>query len=127
MNKINWSTVDNFTENEFKCKCCGICNVNINFLCQLEEARRIAGIPFIITSGCRCKKHNKEVGGVENSRHISTKHLASSAADIATTTDRRRMVIVRALIEAGFTSIGLSKKDYFVHVDDDQRLKMWLY
>ena len=84
MNKINWETIENFTEDEFRCQCgCGICNVNVHFLCMLEEARRIAGIPFKITSGCRCKRHNKDEGGHEKSRHIATKYLACSACDIA--------------------------------------------
>lgn len=125
MNKVNWQSVDYFTEDEFKCKCCGLCNVNVNFLCKLEEARRIAGIPFYITSGCRCKEHNKEIGGKENSKHICTEYMQSTAADIKAKTDRRRFIIIQALVEAGFTHIGIGKD--FIHVDNDRRLAIWIY
>ena len=125
MNKINWSTIDNFTPNEFKCPCCGLLNVSTPFIIKLEEARNIAEIPFRITSGCRCKKHNEEVGGAEHSRHLCSKHIPATACDIKVNTDRRRFIIVRALQEAGFTHIGIGKD--FVHVDNDRKKAIWLY
>lgn len=125
MNKINWNTIEYFTPDEFKCPCCGLLNVSTPFICKLEEARKIAGVPFKITSGCRCKKYNKKVGGVEHSLHLCTKYAPATACDIYSNIDRRRFIIVRSLIEAGFTHIGIGKD--FVHVDNDQRLAMWLY
>ena len=125
---MNWNDFKYFTEKEFTCKCgCGCSNVSPEFLIKLEEAREIAGTPFKINSGCRCKTHNKKIGGVEHSPHLCSKHLPSFAADIHCNTDRRRFLIVQALIDAGFTHIGLSKKDRFIHVDDDSRKAVWLY
>ena len=37
---------------------------------KLELLRAELKRPVIITSGYRCPKHNKEVGGVKNSQHI---------------------------------------------------------
>ena len=125
MNKVNWQQFEHFSEDEFKCPCCGMCNVSIHFLCTLVEAREIAGMPFVITSGCRCKKHNEEIGGAEKSAHLCSKHIPCTACDIYTNTDRKRFIIVRALQEAGFTHIGIGKD--FVHVDNDRRKAMWLY
>ena len=52
----------NFSEKEFDCKCgCGLNNMKSTFLWKLQLARTEAQIPFIVTSGFRCKKHNKDV------------------------------------------------------------------
>ena len=125
MNKISWDQFEHFSEKEFACPCCGLCNISPHFICQLAEARDIAGIPFKITSGCRCKVHNKEVGGKEKSAHLCSQYIPSTACDIYVNTDRKRFIIVRALIDSGFTHIGIGKD--FIHVDDDRRSAMWLY
>ena len=124
---IDWKRYEYFTEDEFKCHCCGICNVSPEFLEKLTEAREIAGIPFDINSGCRCKKHNKDEGGNIYSQHLTSKLTECSAADIKCNTDRKRFIIVEALIDAGFTHLGISKKDLFIHVDLDSRKAIWLY
>lgn len=46
----------------------------------LEPARVKIGVPVIVTSGYRCEKLNKAVGGVDNSQHLS-----GQAADIVCT------------------------------------------
>jgi len=104
------------TIDEFKCKCgCGENGVDIHFLQRLNEARDLVdstGVVFIIESGYRCKKHNKEVGGVDNSAH--TKGLA---ADIRCTDSRTRYFMLEALLAVGFSRIGIGKN--FIHVDAD--------
>ena len=128
MNKIDWAYIKYFTRDEFKCKCgCECDNVSILFLERLIEARQIADIPFIITSGCRCKKYNDEVGGTEKSAHLCSKHIPCYASDIKCKTDRQRFIIIQALIDVGFTHLGISKKDLFIHVDDDKRKAIWIY
>jgi zinc D-Ala-D-Ala carboxypeptidase len=82
------------------------------FLRKLLTARKIAGIPFIITSGYRTPEHNRRVGGVPHSAH--TRGLA---ADISATTPHQYKTILKALIQAGFRRIGLGPN--FIHVDDD--------
>ena len=46
----------------------------------LEPARTRLGVPIIVTSGYRCEKLNKAVGGVANSQHIK-----GQAADLVCT------------------------------------------
>jgi len=102
-----------FSKGEFACKCgCGFDNIHPSLLVGLIKAREAAGIPFAITSGCRCIKHNKNVGGVSDSTH--TKGLA---ADIKTDTGAKKFKIIKALLDVGFRRIGISKN--FVHVDID--------
>jgi len=101
-----------FTMDEFNCKC-GKNNISLNLVKMLNKAREIAGIPFVITSGCRCEKHNKEVGGKANSEH-----LKGFAVDIACSNSRSRFLIEKALFIVGFDRIG--EDDNFIHVGIDK-------
>lgn len=60
-----------FKDSEFTCKCgCGL-NLQKNGIKKIaDEIREHFGKPMIITSGTRCVKHNREVGGVSNSWHL---------------------------------------------------------
>lgn len=102
-----------FKESEFKCNC-GECDAEINsvFASLIDQARHKAGIPFGITSGVRCKAHNHREGG-----SVTSSHLKGLAVDISASSSRQRFLITKALIEVGFTRIGIAKS--FVHVDAD--------
>jgi len=97
-------------------------NMDLQFLTKLESARKIAGIPFKITSGYRTADHNETVGGVPNSSH-----LIGVAADIAVGSGNERYVILNALIRAGFKRIGVAKT--FIHCDTDlnKHNSVWTY
>lgn len=59
---------------EFTCHCgCGYNRVDIRLVKILDNIREHYGKPAIITSGVRCEKHNREVGGVEGSWHTKRK------------------------------------------------------
>ena len=66
----------NFTMSELKCKCGGrYCNgypagFSYELLRQLQDIRNHFGRAVIITSAVRCTQHNKNVGGVTNSKHL---------------------------------------------------------
>lgn len=113
-----------FKESEFKCKCgCEKNNISPVLIVKLEAARKIAEIPFKLTSACRCIKWNKKVGGSETSSHI-----VGLAADIEVKDGRSRFKILNALIIVGFTRIGIGKD--FIHADIDTRkfqATVWLY
>ena len=72
-------------------------NMDQSFLRMLDSAREAAGTPFRINSGFRTPKHNKKVGGSENSSH-----LRGFAADIHVTSNSTRYVILEALLNVGF-------------------------
>jgi len=115
----------NFTDDEFKCPCCGKLLDSLpfrSFVAKLQDARNIAGIPFVITSGCRCLKHNEAVGSKPDSSH-----LMGIAADIRTRTLWERFSVIDGLMKAGFVRFGIGQKH--IHVDIDlckpQRL-IWL-
>lgn len=109
-----------FKPSEFACKCCGSIGINPDFVKMLEEAREVAGVPFVITSGYRCQKHNKAVGST------STNHTSGKAADIKATDGPTRGKILRGLYLAGFKRVGVAKD--FIHADiSDSVESCWLY
>jgi len=112
-----------FKKDEFKCPCCGQNKINDFLVEKLDIARDIAGVPFIISSGYRCPKHNAEVGGKKNSAH-----LKGLAADIYVEDDETRWKILDALLKVGFNRIGIAKD--FIHCDIDETKpnpRIWLY
>jgi len=94
-------------------------NMQHSTLLMLCEARKIAGIPFIINSGYRTKLHNQEVGGVTNSAH-----LIGCATDISTTS-KTQVIILKALKQAGFKRFGIYST--FIHVDNDSTKTQFTY
>lgn len=98
-------------------------NMNADFLNKLDEARERAGIPFVINSAYRSPEHNAKIGGKPNSSHIK-----GLAVDISVTNSRQRFIVLNALLEVGFTRIGIA--DTFIHVDlDNEKSKdvIWTY
>ena len=90
---------------------------------MLDEARQYAGIPFVITSGIRSPERNAEVGGAEESAH-----LTGHAVDIRCPTSRHRHKILEAALLVGFRRIGIGKG--FIHLDTDPEKPqdvVWLY
>ena len=117
-----------FDKSELACHCCGELNINEKFLNKLESARMIAGIPFKITSGCRCRMNNYYSGGGKNSKHlIDTKPDGTEAVDISAKNDSERGVIIRSLFLAGIMQVGINKELNFIHCEDDIRPALWLY
>jgi hypothetical protein len=94
-----------------------------DFLEKLDKARGFSGAPYVINSGWRCGRHNKEVGGKSDSEHIY-----GQGADIVADTSTIRFHIVRGLVLAGFKRIGLGKN--FIHAGNSLVLPgdvLWHY
>lgn len=104
-----------FSDRELTCNCgkCGMKITDKEFLDMLDKAREIAGIPFIITSPYRCLEYNRSIGSKDTSTHVK-----GLAVDIKATDSRTRFLIIKALIEVGFTRIG--QAETFIHVDLDK-------
>ena len=70
-----WASA-HFLMEEYACDCAGYCDgwpagMAPELLEQVEALRCALGQPLIITSGVRCEARNAEVGGIENSWHLS--------------------------------------------------------
>lgn len=111
---------------EFHCKCSRTHDeqlIDDQLLIKLDLAREIAGVPFIITSGYRCPKHNYEVGGIVHSAHLTGK-----AADIKVKGSSNRFLILSSLLSVNLFRIGIGNN--FIHVDVDENKPqdvIWLY
>jgi zinc D-Ala-D-Ala carboxypeptidase len=97
-------------------------NMNKDFLFVLDEAREFAGIPFVINSAYRSPEHPLSI------KNPSSSHIKGLAVDIKATDSITRFKIVKALIDVGFTRIGIA--DTFIHVDldlDKTQNVIWTY
>ena len=114
-----------FKQTEFHCPC-GKCvpkDISLEFGQKMDELRSKLGRPIKITSGIRCPEHNKAVGGVPNSQHVT-----GIAADISTAgySSIDKYNLVKYAIELGFGGIGVAKS--FIHVDIRKDNKaVWCY
>lgn len=70
---INWDNIKYFKKSEFNCPCCGYNITELEIVKICDKVREHFESPAHVTSGTRCIPHNKEVGGVENSRHTRGK------------------------------------------------------
>ena len=111
------------TRERFACPCCGEDWIDPRVATKVQAIESETGVKLTITSGCRCKAHNKKVGGSETSSH-----LKGLAVDIACERSRTRHYIIATAIRLGFTRIGIGKT--FIHLDLDQQKSaevIWLY
>jgi zinc D-Ala-D-Ala carboxypeptidase len=107
-----------FKEEEFACRCgCGLNNFDPVTAQRLDYARGLARVPFRLNSACRCKQHNEDEGGKENSSHLGEDKPAT-AVDISAPNSYIRFRIIKGLVLAGFQRIGVTYDD-FVHADLD--------
>ena len=123
MTKDLWEQVKYFKPEEFMCPCCNRVDMDAIFVFMLDSLRKLVGAPLHITSGYRCEKHNKEVGGSPNSAHLRGK-----AADILVTDSEMRWRILKFAFLLGFPRIGIGQT--FIHLDIDDSLpspRVWLY
>lgn len=113
--------IENFDiDTELRCRCCGMYNYSDEFLVKLQAFRYGYGKPLTVTCGCRCKKHNAEVGGEPTSCHIC-EGKQSSAIDV-TNNDLRR-VYNKAVYSGLFNEVIWYTAKNFIHLGWDKNQK----
>jgi len=109
--------INNFTKKELTCRCgCKLFNYDDDFLIRLQAFRLIIDKPLFVSSGCRCKNHNKNIGGADNSLHESTTKQAS-ACDV--TNDNCQKIYEAACISGLFNEVVYYETKRFVHLGHD--------
>lgn len=109
------SLVNYFSDKELCCSCCGLNNFSPELLTVLNCIRVLLGRPVVLNSACRCKNHNREVGGSKGSSH-----LKGLAADIRVNGSRERFDLLLAIFQftgLPVTRVGIAKS--FIHIDID--------
>lgn len=123
-----------FKLREFECKCNSKdctgkqprLRMNQTLLDALNRIREELGQPIVITSGFRCKNHNKAIGGALNSRHmagdaVDIRPASGSAEDL----EELWKVCER---EAAVVGLGDGRRKGFVHIDcRPGTRKVWQY
>ena len=115
----------NFRSVEFDCHGVGCCNetlVDMQLVEYLQKIRDHFGKPIIISSGYRCERHNRSVGGA-----TASKHKQGMAADIMVT-DVKPAEVAKYAENIGILGIGLyetNKDGFFVHIDTRTSKGFW--
>ena len=113
---MNWDSYKNFSEWEFFCGCgCERQQMDSRFIALLQSIRDNIHTPMRISSGYRCPRYNRMLGGTEDGPHTTGK-----AADILMYGDDAYELIESAM-EHYVHGIGVHQKDAhdkrFVHLD----------
>jgi len=123
MQTVNdWKAFPNFKSGEMACRCSDprcpgkTAPVSEEFMQRLQRARTRAGVPFSITSCCRCVAHNRAIGSNDSSDHVCGNGRVTCGADIAAADSSRRFRILQALFAEGFDRIAVSFERNFIHV-----------
>lgn len=111
-----------FTEAEMRCKCgCGLLRFHPGYMDELVRLRKALGLAMTVTSACRCKAHNKAVGGHPSSLHVGDfpnhpGQQGTLATDIAAPDGAYRGRLFSLAWSLGW-SIGWNAKKGFLHLD----------
>ena len=111
---MKWDGIRYFARSEFVCSCCGKEDMDYDFVEVMDRLRETLGRRLIVTSGWRCKRYNKKVGGKQNSAH-----LLGIAADITVVGSQRRFNIIDYGISLGITRFGIGKNYMHIDIGDD--------
>ena len=92
-------------------------NINLKLVKILEEIRNHFGQAVVITSGCRCKKHNADVGGVQGSRHVLGKASDIYVKGVSTSTLLAYTKSLVAQNKLRYTYTNNKNMNGVVHID----------
>lgn len=114
-NQLNWNNIKYFKQSEFTCKCgCGLNNMDLKVVKIADEIRMHFGQACIVNSGTRCTSHNKKVGGVSNSRHLTGKAVDLYVKNISVTT---LLAYTKELVKQGKLRYTYLIAGNAVHID----------
>ncbi len=113
----------NFSRYEFACHCgCGFDAVDPELVAALQRLRNLWDRPVLILSGCRCPKHNREVGGARESLHTQGR-----AADVMVFGKLENLdlgdVKALGLFRLGFGGVGIYR--WGLHLDMRKKKTVW--
>lgn len=106
-----------FDSKEFSCRCgCGLSKLDPKLIEILDVARAYFGRPIIISSGCRCQKHNAAIGGAINSAHLIGPDGFCHAVDIKVIDGYTRWLLFQIFDGLGIKRFEVS--NLHLHIDN---------
>lgn len=120
---MDWSKYPNFTEDEFRCRETGECDMKPEYMDRIQALRTKLGFALYVNSGYRSRRHS-----AERDKSTIGPHVQGLAADFRCD-GPTAYKIMKAAFELGFTGIGVSQKGSarFVHLDIVPRQSVWSY
>ncbi len=104
------------SKKEITCKCgCGFSSLSQKTIDVFDAVRDRLKKPIHINSGCRCERHNMNIGGAPNSAHLAGRDGVSYALDIKVADTFDRFIIIEELFKLGVKRIGVYES--FIHFD----------
>lgn len=92
--------------------------VDLTALVCLDNARAIAKTPIFVTSNYRTPEHSAEVGGFPTDEHtvipVECFDISCARPD-GKWNSRKAFALIPALIQAGFTRIGVNARNKSIH------------
>lgn len=120
--RTNYYITEHFRYTDLICPCCDLVMLTpgvFRHMAELEELRRRVGFGIIVTSGYRCRAHNRAVGGVPRSWHLLfATDMVPADGDISKLT-----AMEAAARELKFGGIGLYENH--IHVDLRPARTIW--
>lgn len=110
----------NFKRKEFACKCgCGFSSPDPILVEVVQFIREYFNKPTSLNSACRCKSHNKSVGGAQDSTH-----LYGLAGDVVVNGVDPSSVY--NLLDKTFPDkFGIGRYPSFTHIDIRDKMARW--
>ena len=100
----------NFTTDEMKCPCCDKCEMDEQFMANLQRIREQCGFGFRINSAYRCDEYNAKV-----SNNTRGQHATGQAVDVSMKDRYKRYeLLMKAIFSEYFKDIAISKT--FIHL-----------
>lgn len=122
MDDSDWQYFNRFKKSEYKCKCGGkYCDgypskIAMRLVMTDQYIRNYYGKSTSVVSGLRCKQHNKNEGGVSNSKHLSglasdTKTSGKKSSEV------RKMISSTASTKLPFIRYSYDVSSASIHKD----------
>ena len=123
----------NFSVAELQCSCCGLSDMDPDFMKILQNIRDEMKRPLKISSGVRCAKRNAEVSSTgSNGPHVPRKNGTAASDILIAGADALRLIDIAR--KHGVSGVGISQRGphnkRFIHIDtitDHPRPTMWSY
>ena len=114
---MDWSRYPNFSRSEFECSATGFCDMDADFMEQLQILREIYGKPMVVTSGYRDPIEHP----IEARKTRPGAHAHGVAADFKVSYSDAHDLLTCAIELNVFSGIGIQQSGEptkrFIHLD----------